>query len=252
MYVPTRKRSSLPPIPPEPVIVPQRLPSITEPGKSTWRLSFTADNRGEVLRKLSQEHTEPGPVTLEHFGVSPLPMRTWLHNQGLRSSRVATSSDDEKRIDTLASHAETCTAEQDYGGVDGGSDVNKSTVHLHEMGISQRLASKGLQSSASSPQLSRWGSHDRGNSNSGESRILRTERARFLIKKSSDSAPLSERIPTSWGTVLQDGTSSYYPSAGNSIQPSPQSSKYNLASLLAASRNKADVDIRSKSIENIH
>ncbi|TVY64187.1 hypothetical protein LSUE1_G009805 [Lachnellula suecica] len=250
VYAPGRKRSSLPPIPPQPTIEAQRCPSIPEPSitelsRSSWRLSFTANNRGEVLRKLSQEHTEPLPVTMEHFGVSPLlPTRNWLHNQGLRStSQVLTSSEDDSTTGTPIAHAELCTInhDQDFGGVDGGAEANAATLHLHEMGIPSRLASRGLQSSTSSPQLSSWGSHDRGASSSGaESRIFRTERAR-LIQRSSDSAPLSARIPQSWGTVLQDGTSSYYPSAGNSMEPSPQSSRFNLASLLSVSRSKVDV-----------
>jgi hypothetical protein len=251
VYISTRKRSSLPPVPPKPVIGAKRLPSIPEPGKPSWRLSFTSPNRGEELRKLSQGHSEPLPVTLEYFGVSPLPMRTWLHSQGLRSSSQAImSSEDDVNIDSLASHAETCTVMEDFRGVDGGVEANGPTLHLHEMCISEQLASsfKGLQSSASSPQLSSWGSHNRGASSiSGESRPFLTQRPCYLQNTSQDSEPLSQHIPQSWGKVLQDGTSSFYPSAGNSIQPSPQSSRYNLASLLAASKNKVDVaELRSK------
>ena len=250
VYVPTRKRSSVPPVPPKSVIEAKRLPSILGPCRSTWRLSFNSTNRGDELRKLSQEHTEHPPVTLNRFGVSLLPMRTWLHSQGLRSpSQAIVSSEDDTHIDSLASHVETCTVTSDFGGVDGGAEENGTTLHLYEMGISQRLASsfKGLQSSASSPQLSSWGSHNRGEwSISGESRPFLTQRPRHL-QNTSDSDPLSQRFPQSWGKVLQDGTSSFYPSAGNSIQPSPQSSRYNLASLLAASRNKVDVpELRSK------
>lgn len=156
------------------------------------------------------------------------------------------NSEEEAVVDALASH-DTCTLTHDVGGVDGGIEANAATLHLHEMGISERLAPRGLQSSTSSPQLSSWGSHNRGVSSiSNESRVIRAERARYL-QKSSDSAPLSERIPQSWGKVLQDGTSSYYPSAGNSMQPTPQSSRYHLPSLNAAS-NKADpIELRSES-----
>jgi hypothetical protein len=246
-YILTRKQSSLPPIPPEPVIAATHLPDITDATKSSWRLSFSSNKRGELLRELNQEHTEPLPVTLEHFGVSPLPMRAWMHSQGLRSpSRVIVSSEDDANINSPASQAGSCSVTHDFGGVDGGIEANAVTLHLHEMGISQRLASSRLQSSASSPQLSTLGSHNRGVSSSNESRVLRPERARYL-NNTSDSAPLSERIPQSWGKVLQDSTSSFYPSAGNSIQPTPQSSRYHLPSLVAASNKVDPVDSRSKS-----
>ncbi|TVY87365.1 hypothetical protein LAWI1_G007408 [Lachnellula willkommii] len=243
VYVPTRKRSSIPPIPSTPVLEAQRLPSLPEPGRSSWRLSFNASNRGDELRKLSQEHIEHPPVALQRFDVSSQPMRTWLHNQGLRSpSQVITSSEDDTTVKMIASHAGSCTVASDFGGVDGGVEANETTLHLHEMGISQQLASsKGLQSSASSPQLSSWGSHNRGNSSiSGEFRPFLTYKPRHL-QDSSDSDPLSQRLPQSWGKVVQDNTSSFYPSAVNSMQPSPQSSRYNLASRIAASRNIVEV-----------
>lgn len=250
--VPERKRSSLPPIPPEPVIAATHLPDITEATKSSWRLSFSSNKRGEILRQLSKEHAEPLPVTLEHFGVSPLPMRAWMHSQGLRSPSqvIASSEDDANYIGSPASQTNTCSAAHDFGGVDGGVEANVVILHLHEMGISQRLASSRLQSSASSPQLSSWGSHNRGASSSNESRVIRAERGRCL-NNTSDSAPLSERIPQSWGKVLQDGTSSLYPSAGNSIQPTPQSSRYNLPSLVTGSNKGDPVELRSKSQETI-
>jgi hypothetical protein len=118
-----------------------------------------------------------------------------------------------------------------------------TAIHLHEMGISQRLASKGLQSSSSSPQLSSWGgrSHHREVSSvSGASRLTDNGRARYL-RNTSDSIPLSERIPPTWGKILKDDTSSFYPSCRNSIQPSRESSRFNLLSLLAGGKDKVDV-----------
>jgi hypothetical protein len=239
VYFPSRKRSSLPPMPAAPLLKPTRLPSIVEPYKSSWRLSFTSDHRGEHLRKLSQGQAIP--ITL-----NPLKLRdnaqptSYLHNRGLRtSSQVAANSDDDTHLESLASHSQTCSASQDFGGVDGVGD-GSTEIHLHEMGISQRLASR-VQSS-SSPQLSNWGSHGRGaSSNGGASNPIRAERARYM-QNTSDSVPLSERIPQSWGQVIQDTTSSVYPSAGNSLQPSRESSRFNLSSLLQGSRNKVDVE----------
>lgn len=256
VYRPTRKRSSLPQLPKAPTIQPQRLPSIVEPVKSSWRLSFSADNRGEHLRKLSQGTNIPALLSPEKMVASPQSMRKWLHSQGLRSSSQAmANSDDASTLDCAASHSRTCTASQDFGGVDGGGDFSNA-LHLHEMGIPQRLVSKGLHSSCSSPQLSTVGSrtHQRGMSSiSAISRVTHKSRGRHL-QNTTDSVPLSERIPQAWGSVLenddtiQDGTSSFYPSTANSIQPSPKSSRFNLFSLMAGSKSRADLTLsKSKS-----
>jgi hypothetical protein len=238
VYVPSRKRSSLPPIPHAPTIEPKRLPSIAEPIRSSWRLSFSTENRGDHLRKLSQGNGIPLLLTPEQVGISPQPVRGWLHSQGLRSaSRVIASSDDNSNLESLASHSQTCSVTREFGGVDGPED-GASIIHLHEMGISQRLASRGLQFSSSSPQLSSWGSHQRGVSSiSGvtQAQAIRNERARYM-QNTSDSMSLSEQVPQTWGEIIQDGTSSFYPSVGNSIQPSPESSQFNLVSLLRDSK----------------
>ncbi|KAF4637336.1 hypothetical protein G7Y89_g757 [Cudoniella acicularis] len=250
---PTRKRDSIPSIPSAPVLEPKRLPSISEPRKSSWRLSFTSSKRGEVLRKLSQEHTEPGSAILDSLGVNPPPLKRWLYGQGLRSSSNAIeSSEDNTNLDTLASHSQTCTPGQDFGGVDGGVEEDVSSIHLHEMGISHLLASKALQSSSSSPQLSSWNSHHRvASSISDVSKAIQGERARYL-RHTSDSVPLSEKIPQSWGKVLEDGTSSFYPSSSTSIQPSPESSRFNLASLLSSSKTKlSNTEVKESEIAQI-
>ncbi|PVH84497.1 hypothetical protein DL98DRAFT_78409 [Cadophora sp. DSE1049] len=106
------------------------------------------------------------------------------------------------------------------------------------MQISRRLASKGLQSSASTPQLSSWGSHQRGVSSiSNMSQTAINERARFL-RGTSDSAPLSECIPQSWSTVVEHRTSSIYPSAATSIHHSRESSFLDILSLFPGSKNR--------------
>jgi hypothetical protein len=61
------------------------------------------------------------------------------------------------------------------------------------------------------------------------------------MQNTSDSIPLSERIPQTWGAVIQDGTSSFYPSVGNRIQPSPESSQFNLVSLLSGGKSDENV-----------
>jgi hypothetical protein len=239
VYIPSRKRSSLPLMPASPSLEPTRLPSISEPRKLSWRLSFASDQRGEHLRKLSQGHAVPITLMVERLRDASQPTR-YLHDKGLRtSSQVIAASEDHTNLESLASHSQTCSASQDFGGVDGVGD-GSATLHLHEMGISQRLASR--VQSCSSPQLSSCGSHERGVSgNGGASNTMRAERARYM-QNTSDSVPLSERIPQSWGQVIHGSTSSVYQSASNSIQPSRESSQFNLSSFLQGSRNKVDVE----------
>ncbi|KAH8685593.1 hypothetical protein BGZ60DRAFT_522880 [Tricladium varicosporioides] len=239
VYQPIRKRSFDIPMPLSSVPRPSRLSSRTELRKSSWRLSFASSKRGEVLRKLSQEHKTTMPPNPEQSSTSTPSLKRWLYAQGLRSpSKVIQGSEESMNLDVLASHEHTCTPSQDFGGVDGGAEQDSSSIHLHKMGISQRLASKALQASSSSPQLSSWSSHQRGASSISDiSRVIRSERARYL-RYTSDSVPLSERIPQSWGKILSDGTSSFYPSTMNSMQPSPESSRFNLVSLLTGSKAK--------------
>jgi len=243
VYRPTRKRSSVPPTPPSPILKPQRLPSIAQSTKSSWRLSFTSDRRGEHLRKLSQGAAVPITLKPEELVSNVQPLNRWLRSQGLRSSSQAiASSSDSTNLESLVSHLQTYCGSQDFGGRNDVEDAS-AAIHLHEMGISQQLASRGLQSSSSSPQLSNWGSqshqHD-VSSISGAARLTHNSLTRYL-RNTSDSVPLSERIPQSWGMVFEDGGSSFYPSTRNSVQPSPQISRLNLMSLLAGNRNKVDV-----------
>ena len=244
---PPRKQSSLSPMPPAPVIEPQRLPSVTITDKSSWRLSFSSDNRASHLRKLSQVTNMPPPLNTEQLAGGSQSMSKWYHGQGLRPSLQSVACPENPPLECSPAQCPTCIPSGDVGGVDGGGD-SAAALHLHEMGISQRLASGGIQSH-SSPQLSSIGSrsHYRGVSSiSAASRTTHKNRARQL-QNTTDSLPLSERIPEAWGAVLdpdkiiQDGTSSFYPSANNSIQPSPKSSRFSLFSILAGSRSKTDL-----------
>ncbi|CAG8981098.1 hypothetical protein HYALB_00012618 [Hymenoscyphus albidus] len=226
-----RKLSEIPPIPPAPVIEPKRLASIPEPTRSSWRLSFVYNSNS------NQEYKIPIPATIEETTMSGPTLRRWLHGQGLRSSSNPISNLDNKDISKNSSNPKTpaCPVPHDVSGVDGGTESDLQTPHLHQMGISHRLASRTLMPSPSSPELIGWGSVTRADSSSDTS-LVRIERSRFL-RNTSDSIALSGCIPQSWGNVLQDQTSSHYPSTGNSIQPSAESSRFNLASILASSMN---------------
>lgn len=248
VYIPTRKRSSIPVMPLTPTIEAQRLPSVVESHKSSWRLSFTSPNRGHHLRNLSQDYGHPISLTSQIIGRSPVPVNKWLHGQGLRSpSKDISSSEENPQVKCTTSPSQTCLSHQDFG-VDGPDD-SSTTLHLHEMGISKLLASTGgrsrdslpgiLQPSTSSPQLSSLNSHKRNFSNLSEYSLKDIARHR---QNTSDSMPLSERIPHTWGSIKQDGASSSYPSNGNSIQPSPQSSRFDLMALIAVSRSKRETE----------
>lgn len=167
---------------------------------------------------------------------SPVANR-WLHSPGLRSPSQPFADPVDTTSHAFSDSHEEDPTDQDFGGVDGVKDASTS-VHLHEMEISRRLASKGLQSSASTPQLSSWGSHQRGVSSiSNISQTAVNERARYL-RGTSDSAPLSEHIPQSWGAVVVRRSSSIYPSAGTSIQHSRESSLLNILSLFPGTKSR--------------
>lgn len=233
-----RRQSEIPPIPSAPIIQPIRLPSIPEPPRAGWRLSFVSNG---AIDKLSQEYKLPIPAKVEGTTMSGPTLRRWLHGQGLRSSSnpILGLDDNDTTPSSSVPCVSVCTASHDVAGVDGGTENNVPTIHLHHMGISHRLASRNLMTSPSSPQLTSWGSETRAGSSSDTS-LVRIERSRFM-RNTSDSMALSDCIPQSWGNVLQGQTSSLYPSAGNSIQPSAESSRFNLASVLASSMNSPAV-----------
>ncbi|KAH7407644.1 hypothetical protein BKA64DRAFT_426615 [Cadophora sp. MPI-SDFR-AT-0126] len=236
VYIPSRKGSSIPQIPPAPILLAQRLPSLTDLVTSPWRLSFSIDNRGQNLRKLSQGQNVPATIDMELLRATS-PSNRWLHSQGLRSPSQSLVEPKKLEAHECSAPHEEVQPTQDFGGVDGVKDTS-AVIHLHEMQISRRLASKGLQSSASTPQLSSWGSHQRDVSSiSNISQTAINERARFL-RGTSDSAPLSERIPQSWGTVVEHRTSSIYPSATTSIHHSRESSFLDILSLFPGSKNR--------------
>ncbi|KAI6709317.1 hypothetical protein JHW43_008162 [Diplocarpon mali] len=238
VYLPVRKRSSLPQVPAAPIIRAQRLPSLADPTISAWRLSFSADKRGEHLRKLSQEHSYPITLKPEPLRSLSPPADRWLHSQGLRSpSQAIVEPAGEDTVAVSASRTDQAPTDQDFGGVDGIKETS-TAVHLHDMHISKQLSSKGLPSSASSPQSSSRESYQLGaSSTSNIPQVATTERARDL-RSTSDSAHLSERIPDTWGAVIEHRSSSIYPSAGNSVHHSRESSFFSLLSFLPGAKGR--------------
>lgn len=204
-------------MPKSPVLRPTRLPSIVEPNQSSWRLSFTSEHRGEQLRKLSQGSAFPVTVNVERLNEIAQPSR-YLHDKGFRTSyQMISTPEDKTNLESYASHSQTCSASQDFGGTDGVGD-GSGTTHLHNMRISQRLASSAK--SSSSHKVSSLGSV-------GLSNIMHTERARYM-QNTSDSTLLSDRIPQSWGKVVHGSASSVYHSVSDNHQHSRESSQLNL------------------------
>ena len=246
VYHPRRKRSSLPPMPSAPVLCPQRLPSLSEPSVSSWRLSFTSERRGDHLRKLSREHKPPVsmPANFEPLTVGLQPMTNWLRSQGLRSpsQALSTDSDDAPQRGSQASRRHTRSTSDWVGGVDG-TNSTLIPIPLHELNISQRLASRDLRSSTSSPELSSSElRHRRQISNqSNTSRFTYNTRARYM-RNTSYSHALSDLIPPSWGNILNEQSSSIYPSGANSRKSSLQSSRFDLKALVADRMGRVDIE----------
>jgi len=231
-------------VPQSPVIQPQRPPSINESsGQSSWRLSFTAENRAEHLRRLSQEHAAPIPANTSLSETGDTLVNRMLGRTGFRSTSQPITPLVTANLDSLASHIQTCTASRDFGGVDGLDDAD-TAIHLHEMSIHQRLAFRGLQSSCSSPQLSDYRSQKTSSSDGGK--IAYNDRLKYL-RNTSDSIPLSELIPPTWESVVRVDSPSFPPLDGG-IQVSPKRSRRNLLSLVS----QKDVENEKKSRGELH
>lgn len=141
------------------------------------------------------------------------PTRNWLHNQGLRKST---------RVE--ANHPPDHRDPQDFGGVDGPDD----SVYK----ISSMLRAPDRVQPPSSPKGS----------------VLEPDKidhsqhsACFQVQhtnNTSDSVPLSEQLPSSWGRKRdEDGL----PSATiTTLQQSPRTSRFGLISRLSGQRGKAE------------
>lgn len=156
VYVPTSMANLILQKPASELLSAKRLSTESEgKSRSLWRLSFSSEHRREGLRKLSQGSGIP--VTAEAAPAASIDTPD--------STLLSLDQKTDNALGVAESHLQNCCGSMDFGGVDGGTD-EATTPHLHEMKISQRLASSRLQSSTSSPQLSSWGSRVHGQSNS--------------------------------------------------------------------------------------
>lgn len=235
-YTPPRKHShSI--MPPGPVLCPQRLPSITDSAirRTSWRLSFTSDQRSCQLRTLIQDPDTPVETTKISDVRSELTDIKWLRGQGLRipSQAVTNPSDNASALDASPSHQFHRRGTTDFGGVDGNLETQQAPIHLWEMRIPQRLASRELYNHASSPQLSSWGSHAHYRVYSTTSNGSRFSKAsRYRHRKTSSSGACCKANPKSWSDGVCQKTSSIYPSNIHSILPTPTSSRLEISSVV--------------------
>ena len=236
--------------PPTPGLPPLRLPSISDAVTAKdWRLSLTSGrgNRppsveADILRAKDKEDivAQSARARRPLIGTSSFlgPMKS---NEIVRQNRAEQLNAE----DYHASHCNPSTEEDNFGGVDGDPDsprrmsqqgavsasddliqpnghVAASSVHLYDMHIPQRLASRGLLPTMSSSQLQGYSWHQRGMSSCGSS-LLFPVKARHE-RQTSSSGFASSKVPHPWGGVFRDNTSSVYPSQGGSLTSSPNSS----------------------------
>jgi hypothetical protein len=237
-------------IPPAPILKLQRLPSIVDPAtrRTSWRLSFTSNQRAIQLRALSQDHELS--VASATRGTLASPLR-WFRGQGIGAPPFSTVKipDLLSAPDNPPSQAVFYPELVHYEGVDGDAEQLTAPISLLDMRISQRLASRGLHSHSSSPQLSSWGSHShyRARSrNSEASNQKETSQSRHHDSE-SNSVMSDSKISTNWGDVLRDGISSIYSSTGNCAKHVSESSRFSVPSLLA--HNKRQVSLQSDELQ---
>ena len=254
MNVSRRRRSSVPDMPPEPILKPQKLPSIADslPRRSSWRLSFSSSRRASELRALSQDHIAAQTAVAEktviveiesvddeadhvhlrggQYTTTPVQPGTqviatnylkWLRGQGLRlpspaASPSAEAKESHRHVHVSGAHSGGSTSPEppSFGGVDGQQEQKGFATRLHHLHISSRLASS-TKGPLSQASSSRQPSII---SNLTSEENFQSFAARVPRKGRDASSELTVgRIPKSWGEVLQqqDGASSFYLSDNN-------------------------------------
>ncbi|OBT94191.1 hypothetical protein VE01_06958 [Pseudogymnoascus verrucosus] len=199
---PNRSDSALedPETPLPPVLNPQNTPNIgdTSIGRTSWRLSFTSPQRARCLRALSLSNPEDQSTNNANLTVptsehppSPGKKKRWL-NSGYRRSLEAQHSSATSGELTAGPHI----------------PEKASAIPLHEMQISQRLASAGTyipqQQSSEYKDITLDGEPV---SPEDGFREINTRRSRYFCNISG-SAFSESKVPRTWGQVLGDGTSS--------------------------------------------
>ena len=216
-------------VPPAPVLRPQRLPSIADSAsrRTSWRLSFASERRSSQLRALIQEQ-KTSDISTDGSG-KKIASALWLWS---RPSSQAVTDPPENSIELEASalHSVLRNATKDFGGVDGNADLNLHPIHLQEMRIPQRLASRGLYSHSSSLQLSSCGSHGQHEGSSHSTDCLREK---CLKHSGNQHNCIKANVSSVQSKFSYDDGSSLYSAGHKSMQSISQTSRFNLASLLS-------------------
>lgn len=235
--------------PAAPILPPLRLPSIS--GSVTardWRLSLTP-GRGNPLS--GGDNDVPREKEIEGNKIQSPKARIPLIGTSsflgpIRSNEIVRRSAEEQKADhDHASRYMPSAGEDEFGGIDDGPESSRtlsqqgivsadgdpinadrrsrvSSVHLYDMHISQRLASRGLLSNRSSSYRQELPGHQRSMSSCGSS-LLFPVKTRHN-RQTSSSGLTSLTVPRSWGGIFKDNTSSVYDSKGASLTSSPNSS----------------------------
>ena len=240
----TCKSPSVFSMPPPPMLKPHRLPSIMDPAtrRNSWRLSFASDQRAIQLRALSQEH-ELSSLTAASGTRGTLvgPLR-WFRGQRIGAPLFATTNipDLLSVPDNPLSQAVFRPELVDCEGVDGNSELFTAPISLLDMRISQRLASRGLHSHSSSPQLSSWDSKSHYRALSHNSQASNPKAISQSRHHSASNSSMSDsKLSTSWGDVLRDGILSIYASTENCAKHVSESSRFIVPFLLAPKNKQA-------------
>ncbi|KAI9815012.1 MAG: hypothetical protein M1827_002855 [Pycnora praestabilis] len=217
---------------------------------------------GQTMSQKDLDGTRMCPLPHSRF------LKSARSRPGLRGFSFLSESLLNTEVQSLAPHSAVCNAsneEKDFGGVDGSEDGfrpedravsnyidakptvpyegydngeqkdmghvrSQPSVHLTDMRISQRLASRSLLTATSLPQLSLYRNHEGSKSSSGGTSIhaLRLRHNR----KAPSSGLESVEIPTTWENLLTGSGSSIYPSQANSRTLSSKSSRAHIPLVL--------------------
>lgn len=236
-----RRRSSVPDMPPEPTLKPQKLPSIADslPRRSSWRLSFSSSRRASELRALSQDNTAAQTIVAEktviveikpvddkadhvhlrggQYTTTPVQPGTpvtatnylkWLRGQGLRlpspsPSPSAEAEESRKHAHVSGAHSGGSTSPEppSFGGVDGQQEQPPSSFATR---LHHLHISSRLASSTKGP-LSQASSSRQPSITSyvTSEENFQSITARLPRKGRDASSELTaDKIPKSWGEVL--------------------------------------------------
>lgn len=205
---PHRSDSALEPETPlPPVLNPKNMPNIddTSTGHTSWRLSFTSPHRSRCLRALSLSNPQDQSTSSANLTVptsdsqlSPSKKKKWLSSQGRRPLE--------------AQHPSTTSDELPLGIIGPQVPEKAPAIPLHEMQISERLASAGtyILPQQSSEYKDRPLDGELASLEEGF-REINTRRSRYF-RNISGSGFSESKVPRAWGQVLGDGTSSLHKS----------------------------------------